>query len=639
MMYIIGYGKLLELFTDVLNSHSCYNDISFSYITINEAIDKCEKMMIKQDDIILCGERGIEVLEKMGISTMIIPIKVSELDFLKAIKRARDLEPNNEVIIISYNHSYRFLPEIQKLINIPVKELIFHNELELENLIKNLKNIGRKVIIGASWACQVAKKHNITGQFFFTESAVLNALDLALNILDIREKEMKRIEISRAITEYAYCGILSVDKHGNVILINKLGKEILDITKYGVKGNPLDELVNDEKLFSVFLSKQKQIDKLCSLHDKKIVINSIPIYVNNEFQGTVNTFTDINRVQRTEHKIRLNIHKNNMSKANLHFDDIIGMSEIMKNTIEKAKSYAQSQATILLLGETGVGKELFAQSIHNYSPFSKGPFVATNCAALPENLLASELFGYEEGAFTGAKKGGKQGLFELAHNGSIFLDEIGELPPSIQTKLLRALQEKEIMHIGGEVVIPINCRVIAATNRDLKKAIITGSFRKDLYFRISTLLLNIPSLDQRKEDVPLLTEYFILKYDPIIYNKFKTSIEDITNLLSQVSWIGNIRELENVIQRFLIISKYKFSNNKITKNELSDLLYEAVQTDDLSPLLKQYSNNEEKLIKSALQNIEKNHIVNLLERYKGNKTATAKALGISRVTLYRKLNL
>ncbi|MDF2883795.1 MAG: PspF2, partial [Clostridiaceae bacterium] len=237
-----------------------------------------------------------------------------------------------------------------------------------------------------------------------------------------------------------------------------------------------------------------------------------------------------------------------MYKAKYKFEDIFTVSDCGKKCIETAKNYSKNDFSVLLTGESGVGKELFAHSIHNESNRKEGPFISVNCAAIPENLIEAELFGYEAGAFTGANKDGRIGKFELANGGTIFLDEIGDLPLSMQAKLLRVLQENEMVRIGGNHIISLDLKVIAATNCNLEEKIKEGNFREDLYYRLNVLNLNIPPLRQRKEDIPLLIDNFITKlYQKCgIYKKFS---DESINVLTNYYWPGNIRELKNIVER------------------------------------------------------------------------------------------
>ncbi|MBP2627831.1 MAG: proprionate catabolism activator, Fis family [Firmicutes bacterium] len=289
---------------------------------------------------------------------------------------------------------------------------------------------------------------------------------------------------------------------------------------------------------------------------------------------------------------------------------------------ERIYQYANADAKVLITGESGTGKELVAQSIHNLSGRKNGPFVAVNCAALPESILESELFGYEEGAFTGAKKGGKFGLFELAHKGTLFLDEIGELPLSLQARLLRVLQENEVMRLGGDSVIPVDIRVLSATNQDLAKLVEKKEFRADLYYRLDVLRIHVPALRERTEDIPDLVKKIMSKNVSRPSRSKITGITDkATAVLQKCLWKGNIRELENVIERLKLIAKGPVIEEVDVRQELMDYQHLAIEEKD----------------NDSLGDIEKKKIEQILLEEKYNYTQAAKRLGISRTTLWRKV--
>ncbi|MBC7335917.1 MAG: sigma 54-interacting transcriptional regulator, partial [Clostridia bacterium] len=307
-------------------------------------------------------------------------------------------------------------------------------------------------------------------------------------------------------------GILAVDQQGRISLCNPVAAQVLGLPNKEVLHQPLAEVTaHNPYLAKVYGDGRPAGGELHKLGDVSVVANRVPIRVGRETIGTVVTFQDVTRIIQLEAKIRRELYQKGLV-ARFTFEDIIGQSEAIREAVEKAKRYALTDSTVLLSGESGTGKELFAQSIHAFSRRSGGPFVAVNCAALPENLLESELFGYEEGAFTGAKKGGKLGLFELAHGGTIFLDEIGEMTLPLQARLLRVLQEKEVMRLGGSRVIPVDVRVIAASNKNLQQAVQEGTFRADLFYRLNVLCLKVPPLRARKDDIPLLVDHFIKRY-------------------------------------------------------------------------------------------------------------------------------
>ncbi len=321
------------------------------------------------------------------------------------------------------------------------------------------------------------------------------------------------------------------------------------------------------------------------------------------------------RMRRLEHE---NVELRAEIKGRYRFEAIIGNSESIRQVTDMAGRVAASDASVLITGESGTGKELLARGIHYTSLRANGPFVAVNCAAIPENLIESELFGHVKGAFTGAVRD-KEGKFELADNGTLFLDEIGELRIDLQAKILRALQEKTVDRVGGAKPVLVDARVIAATNRDIERAVKDGKFREDIYYRLSVITLHMPPLRERKEDIPLLVEYFLKKYNK---SADVTIGPDALAALKAYGWPGNVRELENVIERASVLRR----GNVITRGELPDkLTREKMSVEDIILNLPEEG--------VSLEDLEKNLIIKALEKHKGNQTRAADYLGITRPTL------
>jgi transcriptional regulator with PAS, ATPase and Fis domain len=304
----------------------------------------------------------------------------------------------------------------------------------------------------------------------------------------------------------------------------------------------------------------------------------------------------------------------------------------MRDCIKKAKIYSKYSSPILILGKSGTGKELFAQSIHNSSDRSSAPFVAINCAAIPKDLVESELFGYAEGAFTSAVKGGKAGVFELAHRGTIFLDEIGEMPIGVQTRLLRVIQEKQVMRIGDDKLIPIDVRIIAATNKDLNKMVNEGKFREDLYYRINILTLLVPSLNDRNEDIIQLSRFFIDKYAMRYNKKIQRISMEAKDYLENHYYKGNIRELQGMIERAVVLCQ-----ENVLKLEDVRLL-EEIEYADHNVIGNKKDSNTEKMEAKSLKQVEDEYIKKVMDACSGNVSKASKVLKISRTTLWRKMN-
>ncbi|KIY21978.1 sigma-54 interaction domain-containing protein [Mesobacillus subterraneus] len=460
---------------------------------------------------------------------------------------------------------------------------------------------------------------------------ITEVVNLAEEITNLKEIQT----MLQAIIHSSDEAISVVDEDGRGIMINPAYTRITGLKEEEVIGQPATADISEGESMHMKVLQTRRPVRGAAMRvgpkKKEVVVNVAPIIVDGKLKGSVGVIHDMSEIQslnRELHRARQIIRT---LEAKYSFEDIIGQSEEMTIPIEQAKLGAKTPATVLLRGESGTGKELFAHAIHNASDRKFNKFIRVNCAALSESLLESELFGYEEGAFSGAKRGGKRGFFEEANSGSIFLDEIGDLPANTQAKLLRVLQEREIVRVGGTKPVPINVRIIAATNVNLEKAIANGSFREDLYYRLNRMPIHIPPLKRRKDDIPLLCERLIQK----INQDYGRNVEGVSNRalkkLMAYDWPGNVRELENVLGRAIIFLHY--SETIIQEEHLPELQKgeekkrESGETDPIrsETLATQLERYEESVIKSTLHSM------------KGNKTAAAKVLGISVRNLYYKL--
>jgi PAS domain S-box-containing protein len=389
---------------------------------------------------------------------------------------------------------------------------------------------------------------------------------LTSSVNNERQLNEKLESILNAVHE----GIIGTDALGNITVMNEEAEKIFRLPAEEYIGRRVQDVIPEFQVKDVLASRSEVANQLIEFRDLFLLVTKVPMMLDGQFLGVVITFQDVTKVQRIEQEIRKKSSQLGLM-TKYSFDNIIGASQSIHTNKQVATRLAESDFTILITGENGTGKEVFAQAIHHHSTRRDGPFVPVNFAGLTESLAESELFGYEEGSFTGARKGGKMGLFELAHNGTIFLDEIGDAPLGIQAALLRVLQERQVMRVGGHRVIPVNVRVIAATNRNLIDMIGKGTFREDLYYRLNVLPLQIQSLRERREDIPVLIDYFLQKK-----NKHLTFAPEVTELLLQYSWPGNIRELENFIHYAVVIAQ----GNRV---ELSHLPERFHQVSPLSP--------------------------------------------------------
>ncbi|WP_312115967.1 sigma-54 interaction domain-containing protein [Brevibacillus reuszeri] len=384
-------------------------------------------------------------------------------------------------------------------------------------------------------------------------------------------------------------GVVTYDERGKITFLNKVAEEILALPFSRVANRDIRLVLREMRIDTSFLDKDLQ-NQLITIRSQNILVNNMKILSRGNVAEGVITFKIAKEVEELELKLRTQLRTNGHT-ARFHFSDIVTNSSLMKRLVSRAQRMAPNDLGVLILGENGTGKELFAHSLHNASLRANFPFVAVNCSALPESLLETELFGYEDGAFTGAKKGGKPGLFEQAHRGTIFLDEIGDISPHLQTRLLRVVQQKEIIKVGGTKVLPVDVRVIAATNRNLVTMMKEDKFREDLYYRLKVLQIEVPPLRERKEDIPYLVQHFLKK------KKVLAELpEPIMAAITQYQWPGNIRELENTIEYLSIMNEGDLQIEDLPFS-IGDSINQAVSTSEkTAPLIETNDSSGQKLV-------------------------------------------
>ncbi|WP_338752132.1 sigma-54 interaction domain-containing protein [Bacillus sp. FJAT-52991] len=444
-------------------------------------------------------------------------------------------------------------------------------------------------------------------------------------------------EIINIATEW----VVVVDCKGIIIYINAAYCEYLGTTVSEAIGKDVRDVIENTRMHLIVQTSQPEIASIHRIKGNEMIANRYPLYINGELVGAVGTvmFRNSEDWMAYSEKVQpfleeLKYYKKKFEKelkSKYSFDDLIGENNAFKEAKKLAQRVAGSQSSVLLMGPSGTGKELFAHAIHGASQRAAFPFVRVNSAAIPEQLLESELFGYEEGAFTGAKKGGKKGKFELAHRGTIFLDEVGDMPLPMQSKLLRVLQEKEIERVGGQRAIPIDVRVIAATHRNLEEMVHKGEFRQDLYYRLNVMKIDIPSLKKRKEDLPAIAHMLLKKLAKTFSREQLAISSEVINRLLLHSWPGNVRELENVLERAVNV----LDGTKIYLHHLPLYLQEE-------PLVTQAAQQEERPIvplKQTLALAERSALEQALKKAENNKVEAAKLLGIGKTSLYDKCKL
>lgn len=447
-----------------------------------------------------------------------------------------------------------------------------------------------------------------------------------------------RLRMYEDVFQLLYDGIIVVDKQGYVTLLSDAYASFLGIEdSHSAIGLHCTQVVENTRMHAVLQTGQAELGHVQRVNGRDIIVSRIPYYRDGELAGAVGKvmFTDIHELKILANRLnsmetKLEYYRTELKRvqgAKYSFESIVGRSEKIKEAKALAMKVASSRSTILIRGESGTGKELFGHAIHHSSPRGDGPFVRINCAAIPAELLESELFGYEEGAFTGAKKGGKPGKIELASGGTLFLDEIGDMPLDMQAKLLRVIQEKEFERIGGTKINHVDVRFIAATHRDLEEMVEKGKFREDLFYRLNVFTVEVPALRERAEDILVVAQYLIGKLNQELGTNV-TGMEDrVIALFNQYPWHGNIRELENVLERAMNVADGQ-----------------VIRMEDLPMRVRKWVGEEDShvagsyLLQDEVEGAEKKAILKALQKTAGNRQQAAELLGIHRASLYRKMD-
>ncbi|MGR6836078.1 sigma-54-dependent Fis family transcriptional regulator [Syntrophomonas erecta] len=425
-------------------------------------------------------------------------------------------------------------------------------------------------------------------------------------------------------------GVIALDANGNITYMNDNCTNILQVDKRPIIGQNIYDLLGNNSDNHYFIHKVTQGRTFTDENFKIVTGNKNTINCNitcNPLKNPDTTAGGTVVIIKESQRINRLVRKWIGDGAKITFDGIIGKNPKFLQTVKTARAAASSSSNVLLLGESGTGKDVFAQAMHNASPRKKNPYVAINCAALPRELIASELFGYDEGAFTGARKGGNIGKFELADQGTIFLDEIGDIPLDLQAALLRVLEEKTVFRLGGNKLIPVNVRIIAATNKDLETEIKRNRFRRDLYYRLAVIKLTIPPLRERPDDILVLAETFMEKICKRFNKPPMTLAPEVVEVFMKYSWPGNIRELQNVIEGAVQLAPSDVISYDIIAEYLTEEGFSSPPSHVNKPIQTVLSESD----------LEKQKLLEYLSKYKYNKSAVAKAMGISRKTLYRRL--
>lgn len=590
-------------------------DIEVRIGLLSNAVDVAKDLINDGAEVLISRGGTLNYLRREFPDIPLVEIEISSYDIAEAIMEAKKVSPH--IALVIFNNMLYEGRDLAKLFGVDMKVFFIEREEQAIDAVRRAVDEGCEIIVGGGIANKVSAQMGLHSVLISSgKDSIFRSIRQAQSILRYRSDVLKQSELIETVMENTPLGILTTDMNGRIKMVNSPALDIIKMPREHVMGKDIENILPELKEGNKSFLKE--------FNENKIMVDIKRVDIVSSNIGYIVTLEEISEISKKEKYIRSAYVKKG-HVARFCFDHIIGESKAIKDCKQIAERYASFDSTVLIFGETGTGKEMFAQSIHNMSRRAKGPFVAVNCAALSENLMESELFGYVEGAFTGASKGGKTGLLEMAHRGTIFLDEISEIPPSIQAKLLRAIQEKAIMRLGDDRIIPVDVRIIAASNKDLYDMVKKGEFRSDLYYRLNVLNLKIPPLRERKGDVILLFEHFVDLFCMKFHRERPVIDKKGYDAIKSYDWPGNVRELENFTERLLAA----FDCAYITAEKILFLL--GMKEDDTC------KNNGivVGMPSTGVVELNETEIYRILKENNFNKSKTAKQLGIGRTTLWR----
>lgn len=638
---ITAFQDIYDLATEAATAH----DISACIILtpVDKEVETARNML-NQGVEVLIGRGQLVALLRNETAVPVIAVEVSTSDMLRCLLPFQNTQQT--LGVLGFTGFADGIEDIAALLSVPMRRLEVLSLSDVSNVLDTAVAEGIEHILGSYGLVRKAQERGFNGIILRSgREAMTRAFDEAAHIITLRTRWREQAELVKSVFNATQDAIVSIDTEGRITCMNANAGQLFGMAPEAGISRQLATMLPSLKLST--LLRQSQNGALfgqitMQTGRRTAIVRHAPLYHHDAVVGAVVCVQDVTELQRLEQMARQKLHESQLL-AELRLDDIVGDSAPMRTLKDMARKYACVDASVLVLGETGTGKELFAQGLHTSSTRAKGPFVAVNCAALPDQLLESELFGYEEGAFTGARRGGKAGLFELAHGGSIFLDEVGEMSLNLQARMLRVLQDRMVMRLGGNRLLPVDVRIIAATNRPIEALVAQGNFREDLFYRLNTLQLSIPPLRRHSDDIPMLVQHFLQKYAHL-NPKVRGIDQEACALLERFHWPGNVRQLEHSIERAVIMCE---GDSISLDAQLLPLMDKQISSTnpwtalDVTPVCStpplQASCPTRPQDGRGWQDIQHQLIRKTLEEQQYHKGNAAKILGISRATLWRKL--
>ncbi|MCW5642299.1 MAG: propionate catabolism operon regulatory protein PrpR [Rhodoferax sp.] len=614
----VSYRQIREFAAPVLVEYADRAHIDVVDGTFEEAL-RIAQQRASQGlvDVFVSAGSNASIL-RAGLQTPVATIQLGGFDLLQALIRARAIA--DRVGVVTYGQTLHALDDVKDLLNIEIIQHAYHTPDDARARVEQLRQDGFRVIVGSSLVVDLAEQAGLHGLLAYSLSSIRRAFDDAIELARVARLESGRYDQLNSVLHNLQDAVLAVDQDHRIIAANTPMRRLLGHTTASAPGMPLDAAPPELSLRATLETGAEERAVVLRFADRDWIANRTPIRENNQIVGAAITLYDARAIQEADSSLRRQ-QRRSQKTARYEFTSLIGHSPVFRQSLDTARRFAQTDLTVLISGESGVGKELFAQAIHSAGARAERPFVAVNCAAFPESLLESELFGYEDGAFTGSRRGGKRGLIEAAHTGTLFLDEIGDMPLPLQSRLLRVLQEREITRLGATSAIAVDVRVVVATHQPLQQLIAERRFRQDLYYRINTLRLRLPPLRERGPDILALAQALLarcLQRHGCALDA-AAALAPLADRLRTYAWPGNVRELENIVERIAIWM--------MPASRVDDIPYAALQQD--CP----------ELFETAAPGLpigaRREQIMAAMERAGGQRNQAARQLGVSRSTLWR----
>ncbi len=637
-------GRVMQIVAAQWGGPAQVSHVSASF---DEAVRAVKALNAKHpiDALVVAGASGVHIREQVEIPVAMVEVR--GLGLLEALMTAKQQTTPQKprVGLVSFDAPSPQLMQFDALFGLGIAQFVYHGAHDAAACVQQLQAANVGAVVAPGLVADLAQQAGIPSVLLYSEAAVLQALGDALLLARQRRAERDRHQWLETVLGELQDGVVAIDAQGRIRALNQRMAALLGAPVQALHGRALSE-VSPVLMQGHPLDLQESTEEVVQLAMRTLVVRRAPLMEDGRISGALLVCRDPAVIQRADRNLRAN-QRQRGAGVRWSIDDFQGESAAVQRVRALAHQYAASDATVLVLGESGTGKEMIAQGIHRASRRAAQPFLAVNCAALAESLLESELFGYDEGAFTGARRGGKTGLIEAAHTGTLFLDEIGDMPLALQSRLLRVLQEREVMRVGSTTPVPVDVRVIAATHAELAALVEEGKFRRDLYYRLAVLRLHTPRLNERGAgDVAMLAQAMLQrhigseKFSGPDAQELQTLLQRLLNLAARHTWPGNVRELNNWIERLMAcrdLLRVAASAGESLDRRLLGLFPECSPQEIVPQSDSVQQHQRQARLKDTRQQAERERVREVLESVQGDQKRACEILGISRATLWRRL--